>query len=89
MRTIVLLITTALIAFPAGGADLPIAPPVQSKPAPSENIHAYGDGNPSCQVWTDGCRRCNRAEGAPSCSNIGIACQPGTVRCVDEPKSKQ
>jgi hypothetical protein len=84
MSTIMLMIAAALLAAPAGAADMP----VQGKPPASENIHAYGDNNPSCQVWTDGCRSCNRANGAPSCSNIGIACQPGIVRCVT-PKSKQ
>ena len=77
-----ILIVAVLMASPAGAADLPVAPPVQGKPAPVENIHAYGDSNPSCRVWTDGCRRCQRASGAPNCSNIGIACQPGAVTCV-------
>ena len=85
MTTIVLMVAAALLAVAVRAADIP----VQGKPAPSENIHVYGDSNPSCQIWTDGCRRCNRANGAPSCSNIGIACQPGSVRCVDEPKSKR
>ena len=84
MRTIVLMIAAALLALPAVAADLP----VQGKPPAAENIHAYGDNNPSCQVWTDGCRRCNRGSGAPNCSNIGIACQPGVVRCVT-PKPAQ
>jgi len=84
MRTIVSMLAMALMAFQAGAADLP----VQGKPRspPSENIHAYGDSHPSCQVWTDGCRRCDRTGGTPSCSNIGIACQPAAVRCVT-PKS--
>jgi hypothetical protein len=90
MRTILLLIAAMLLAVQADAADLPVQgkrPAVQSKPAPAENIHAYGDANPSCQVWTDGCRRCNRTDGAPTCSNIGIACQPGPVKCDAEPKS--
>lgn len=79
MTATTLMIAAALLAFQAEAADLP----VQGKPPspPSENVHAYGDSNPSCQVWTDGCRRCDRANGAPNCSNIGIACQPGPVRC--------
>jgi len=84
MRIVTLMITT-LLPFMAAAADLPI----EGKPLPSENIHSYGDSNPSCQVWTDGCRRCNRADGAPNCSNIGIACQPGAIKCVTEPKSAQ
>src|SRR5262245_22952915 len=92
MRIIVLMIAAALLSFPAGAADLPVQgkppavegkpPAAQSNTPPAENIHAYGDSNPSCQVWTDGCRRCNRTGGgAASCSNIGIACQPGAVKC--------
>lgn len=86
MRTIAFVIAAALLALPARAADLP----VRGKPAPvpSENIHAYGDSNPSCQVWTDGCRRCQRTGGVPSCSNIGIACQPGAITCVT-PKPAQ
>ena len=77
MKATVLMIAAALLAFPAGAADM--APKV--RPAGPVSIHAYGDKNPSCAVWTDGCRRCDRASGTPSCSNIGIACQPGPVRC--------
>ncbi len=58
-----------------------MSPKIKVMPASSDNIHAYGDKNPSCAVWTDGCRRCDRASGTPNCSNIGIACQPGPVRC--------
>ena len=84
MRTIVLLMAAMLLALQASAADLPVPgrPPVQGKPAPADNIYAYGDSNPSCRVWTDGCRRCQRASGAPNCSNIGIACQPGAIVCV-------
>jgi hypothetical protein len=85
MLVIALSLAAAVLAAPAGGADMP----VQGKPPGSANVHAYGDMNPSCQVWTDGCRRCTRANGTPNCSNIGIACQPGIVRCVAEPESKK
>jgi hypothetical protein len=79
MKATVLMMAGVLLAFPAGAADMPIKTKV--RPASSDNIHTYGDRNASCQVWTDGCRRCDRGGGAPSCSNIGIACQPGPVRC--------
>jgi hypothetical protein len=80
MKTTLLVIAVALLAVPAGAADMPL----KIKPSGAVNIHAYGDNNPSCSVWTDGCRRCDRASGTPSCSNIGIACQPGLVRCETE-----
>ena len=77
MKSTVLMMAGALLAAPAGAADM------SPKGAPSGpvNIHAYGDENPACLVWTDGCRRCDRVNGASNCSNIGIACQPGPVRC--------
>jgi hypothetical protein len=81
MKATVVMIAAVLLAAPAGAADLPIRTKVQPAPASSDNIHSYGDRNASCQVWTDGCRRCDRAGGTPNCSNIGIACQPGPVRC--------
>jgi hypothetical protein len=79
MKATVLMLAGALLASSAAAADLPVT--TKPQPANSDNIHTYGDKNASCQVWTDGCRRCDRAGGTPSCSNIGIACQPGPVRC--------
>ena len=38
----------------------------------------------SCVVWTDGCRNCTK----DGCSNIGIACQPGEVRCLSRPSQQ-
>jgi hypothetical protein len=84
MKATVVMIAGALLAAPAGAADM--SPKIKASPATADNIHAYGDKNPSCQVWTDGCRRCDRGDGAPNCSNIGIACQPGPVRCETQSK---
>ena len=58
------------------------APPVlPAKESPS--IHRYGDVDTTCQQWIDGCRACGRSsDGAPVCSNIGIACQPKAVECT-------
>lgn len=87
MKTTVLMIAVALLAAPVGAADMApqiMAPKIKARPASSDNIHTYGDKNASCAVWTDGCRRCDRAGGTPSCSNIGIACQPGPVTCETE-----
>jgi hypothetical protein len=50
---------------------------------PAENL-SMQKGPPNCKQWTDECVTCTRgAEGeAPSCSNIGIACQPKAIRCT-------
>jgi len=41
-------------------------------------------GPPNCSRWTDECATCTRAADgeAPTCSNIGFACQPKAIRCV-------
>jgi hypothetical protein len=39
-------------------------------------------------VWTDKCRTCNRKISADIvCSNIGIACQPAEVECLERQQS--
>ncbi|MEH2512092.1 hypothetical protein V1291_003446 [Nitrobacteraceae bacterium AZCC 1564] len=48
---------------------------------------------PNCSRWTDECVTCTREAdnaAAPVCSNIGIACQPKAIRCLnpDAPKSE-
>ncbi len=39
---------------------------------------------PNCMRWTDECVNCTRgADGqAPTCSNIGFACQPKAIHCL-------
>jgi hypothetical protein len=89
MKTTLLMIAVVLLAAPVGAADMPpqiMTPQIKATPASSDNIHTYGDKNASCAVWTDGCRRCDRVSGTRNCSNIGIACQPGPVRCETEAK---
>jgi hypothetical protein len=74
------LATAALLAAGASfAADLKIPP----RTAPADiPVHK---GPPNCSRWTDECVNCSRAaEGeAPVCSNIGFACQPQAVRCLD------
>jgi len=41
-------------------------------------IQAYGEKNPDCQEWSDGCVTCLRAG---KCSTPGIACQPTETLC--------
>ena len=46
---------------------------------PSVSVQGFGKTQKKCRTWTDGCVTCNRG----SCSNIGIACQPGRIECTD------
>ena len=48
---------------------------------PSAAVLAYGDRNPACLEWSDGCAVCTRAEDGPQCSTPGIACQPSEIAC--------
>src|SRR6516165_11651301 len=83
-------LTTAL--FKLVGAFLAIilmtleATPSDQKPGqPSADwVQSYGERNKDCLEWTDTCVNCVRAQSGenPSCSNIGVACQPKEVTCV-------
>jgi hypothetical protein len=69
---------TAAPALPTADIvpDLPAKPPVPpNDPAVQARI-------PGCAVWTDRCVTCSRTAGGASCSNIGIACQPQPVECL-------
>jgi hypothetical protein len=51
-------------------------------------IFNYGDHDATCIRWTDKCRTCNRGASADIvCSNIGIACQPAEVECLERQQS--
>src|SRR5262249_55410162 len=40
-------------------------------------------GDAACAEWTNGCQICKRQPDEKfACSNIAIACQPQTMRCV-------
>lgn len=64
---------------------LPLPPdrPAQSQSSgPKEtSIHT---GPSQCLRWTDGCVGCIRPAigDKPACSNIGPACQPGPIQCL-------
>ena len=60
--------------------ELPVPP---RRAIPATGIHNYGKTDPKCSSWSDGCRICQRGDaGAANCSNIGIACQAGDVKCT-------
>jgi hypothetical protein len=63
----------------AAGADTPaVTTPPESTNVP---IQSYGENDPKCSEWTDGCVVCTKG----GCSNIGIACQPKAISCRDTP----
>lgn len=72
----------------ATASDLDLTPPHE----PAHDLPLRPD-LPGCDRWTDDCVTCTRAKenNAPACSNIGIACQPKTVRCLssESPSSEQ
>jgi hypothetical protein len=93
--SVILFAAQFLATDAATAADLKLIPrsspespasksPASKSPAPASNvsIQAYGNQDSSCLVWTDGCRNCDRTDNGPSCSNIGIACQPGPIQCT-------
>jgi len=69
-----------MLALVFGGASAQGPLPLSQDAA---STHDYGDGDKTCREWTDGCRTCRRSDaGDPSCSNIGIACQPKAIICA-------
>jgi hypothetical protein len=71
------------LAGPVIAADLKIPP----RPTP-QNI-SIQQGPANCSRWTDECVNCARGAGSEPavCSNIGFACQPKAIRCL-EPAAK-
>ena len=81
-RQAMTLLCFSLMSFVCLGA-LPCSAEATSAPKPEPQVHNYGDMDQSCGRWTDECRVCGRGTGSgPACSNIGIACQPSKIRCL-------
>ena len=52
--------------------------------ASAVSVQAFGQSNPQCRAWTDGCVTCTaEGGGAGRCSLPGIACTPQPVACRD------
>lgn len=83
---IVLTVTAIMSVSVAFAAELEIPLPLKSKDL---SVHV---NQPNCARWTDECVNCTRgADGAaPTCSNIGFACQPKAIRCLsgDAPQNE-
>ena len=83
MRHFGLMIALLTIAAVAGSAALSAEIELPSRRAP-EKV-SMQKGPPNCSRWTDDCVNCTRSTDAeaPVCSNIGVACQPKAIRCLD------
>ncbi|MDO8978665.1 MAG: hypothetical protein Q7V17_05470 [Afipia sp.] len=77
-HVMMLLLLVGMAASGAYAAEIDIPPPGKPK-----ELSVYVN-QPNCQRWTDECVNCARgANGeAPTCSNIGVACQPKAIRCI-------
>lgn len=81
------MLVLTMLAAPHAQADdlLPLPPdrPAQTQSSgPKEtSVHT---GPPQCLRWSDNCVNCTRTDlnDKPACSNIGPACQPGPIQCV-------
>lgn len=61
------------------------APQAGAPDAISPSMLGFGDREPLCLAWSDGCVTCMRSDAGgrgPACSNIGISCQPTDIRCT-------
>ncbi len=73
------LVATALWCGPAA-ADSSKAPPILH--GGKVSVQGYGQQNPACATWTDGCVLCIADEdGEGQCSTPGIACTPHGLTC--------
>jgi hypothetical protein len=73
-----------LTAFEAAPAEL------MSDQLSNDWVQSRGRHNKHCLEWNDTCVNCVRDQsgGDYNCSNIGIACQPQTVKCVKRVEEK-
>ena len=82
-------LVVALFAL-AGSAGAALAAEIEIPPRRGHDNVSVQKGPPNCSRWTDDCVNCARSsEGeAPVCSNIGFACQPKAIRCLNAGTSK-
>jgi hypothetical protein len=76
-----LLVFLALIAIVVG--TIVLAAILPAAPAPAvPSAASFGDREPTCAEWTDGCVVCQRGDHCAACSTPGIACVRGPVQCL-------
>jgi hypothetical protein len=81
--TVPLLAAVLLVDTPGSAQQAP----EQSQSPVSEHqnhVYDYDKFDLACLRWTDQCRICVRSTSGQEsiCSNIGIACQPAEVQCL-------
>jgi hypothetical protein len=74
----------------AGSAAAARAAEIEIPPPPAQDNVSIQKGPPNCSRWTDGCVNCSRdaKDEPPVCSNVGIACQPKVVVCLNPAASE-
>jgi hypothetical protein len=77
--SVMLISTTALAQQKSEGIASPPTKEIE------KHFHNYGNFDNTCIRWTDKCRNCSRSTSGddPVCSNIGIACEPAEVECLE------
>jgi hypothetical protein len=82
-------IIAALVTVAALGSSPALAQSAEPAPAapavpPAPSTQGYGDHDKTCAAWTDDCVSCViDSDGKLNCNNIGIACQPRSVTCIE------
>jgi hypothetical protein len=68
---------------PAEGATEVPAPTPAELEAERISVQGFGDKNPACLAWGDGCITCQAGQyGKPVCANPGPACTPRAIACL-------
>lgn len=71
------------VCLAAAFATPVLADEPSSRDASERPVATFGEDNPSCREWSDGCIVCaKRKDESPACSTRGIACVPGSVACI-------
>jgi hypothetical protein len=71
------------------------APPEAAAPSPAptaeqRSVAVFGDENPSCLQWNDGCFTCaKQPDGATACSTAGAACLPVAIQCTKKASDEE
>lgn len=80
LNFILAIMLTFLVVAGVRAAEIDVPPPIKPKDL---SVHV---NQPNCIRWTDECVNCTRGNdgAAPTCSNIGFACQPKTIRCIGD-----
>ncbi len=81
----------AVLAINASASGLAVAADLTIPPRRTPADISVQKGPPNCRLWTDECVKCSRSGvGEPStCSNIGVACQPKAISCLDPEASQK